>query len=161
MIHALRRVSFSTCLSDLFAFAARDPGKPLDKQFCHVFRTNQVRTSFFLFFYFYFFSRPKRLILKLGLPLAVLIRCRDHVTTWVVRRGETVVLRYAPCRQTAADRTRAWVCVAYKAAQRVGPNILEQITHEYTQTVVQSVEQPEQRRHTDTFTITITTMGKS
>ena len=44
MIHALRRVSFSTCLSDLFAFAARDPGQPLDKQFCHVFRTKQVRT---------------------------------------------------------------------------------------------------------------------
>lgn len=42
MIHALRRVSFSTCLSDLFAFAARDPGQPLDKQFCHVFRTKQA-----------------------------------------------------------------------------------------------------------------------
>ena len=44
MTHALRRVSFSTCLPNLFAFAARDPGQPLNKQFCHVFRTSQVRT---------------------------------------------------------------------------------------------------------------------
>ncbi|CAG5105215.1 Oidioi.mRNA.OKI2018_I69.chr1.g1929.t1.cds [Oikopleura dioica] len=39
MVHALRRVSFSTCLSELFAFAARDPGQPLNRQYCHVFRT--------------------------------------------------------------------------------------------------------------------------
>ena len=44
MTHALRRVSFSTCLPNLFAFAARDPGQPLNKQFCHVFRTSQVLT---------------------------------------------------------------------------------------------------------------------
>ena len=42
MIHALRRVSFSTCLSQLFAFAARDPGQPLNRQYCHVFRTPSV-----------------------------------------------------------------------------------------------------------------------
>ena len=42
MVHALRRVSFSTCLADLFAFAARDPGQPLDRQYCHVFKTPLV-----------------------------------------------------------------------------------------------------------------------
>ena len=42
MTHALRRVSFSTCLPSLFAFAARDPGQALNKQFCHVFHTSQV-----------------------------------------------------------------------------------------------------------------------
>lgn len=42
MVHALRRVSFSTCLGDLFAFAARDPGQPLNRQFCHVFRTSSA-----------------------------------------------------------------------------------------------------------------------
>ncbi|CBY11254.1 unnamed protein product [Oikopleura dioica] len=42
MVHALRRVSFSTCLSQLFAFAARDPGQPLNRQYCHVFRTPSV-----------------------------------------------------------------------------------------------------------------------
>jgi len=42
MVHALRRVSFSTCLNDLFGFAARDPGQPLDRQFCHVFKTKSV-----------------------------------------------------------------------------------------------------------------------
>lgn len=42
MVHALRRVSFSTCLNELFGFAARDPGQPLDRQFCHVFKTKFV-----------------------------------------------------------------------------------------------------------------------
>lgn len=42
MTHALRRVSFSTCLPSLFAFAARDPGQALNKQFCHVFHTSQA-----------------------------------------------------------------------------------------------------------------------
>lgn len=44
MVHALRRVSFSTCLNDLFGFAARDPGQPLDRQFCHVFKTKSSET---------------------------------------------------------------------------------------------------------------------
>lgn len=44
MVHALRRVSFSTCLNELFGFAARDPGQPLDRQFCHVFKTKFAET---------------------------------------------------------------------------------------------------------------------
>ena len=83
MIHALRRVSFSTCLSDLFAFAARDPGKPLDKQFCHVFRTNQVRTSFFFIFYFYFFFQAETLNSEIGSAFSsayTLQRSRDDMS---------------------------------------------------------------------------------
>jgi len=44
MVHALRRVSFSTCLNELFSFAARDPGQPLDRQYCHVFKTKSAET---------------------------------------------------------------------------------------------------------------------